>query len=107
MIPSFRYSDLLATGASRPSYTPKALRHSAQGWSAATTLGTRAVSAPTLKGLQHRSQWTDATLSGLKNILGLFTQGSSFVATLGCITEPRWGSRKTRAANRAQDNAHI
>ncbi len=77
-----------------PSTIPKGLRLAAPGCEERATLGPTPKHPPTPKGLRpcplFRSHGA-ATLSGLYS-LSRFPQGSSFLATLGFVSESLWDS---------------
>jgi hypothetical protein len=73
---------------------PKGLHHIAQGCEARATLGQAGRNISTLKGLQPRREWGDATPSGLEKIREQGSQGSAWGATLGYVMPSRWDFAK-------------
>jgi hypothetical protein len=74
------------------STTPTALRPPAQGWREATTLGQRSHEFTTPTGLRLFRSPNGRNPVGVENILTSYSQGSSFLATLGWRTESLWDS---------------
>src|SRR6266850_1522039 len=72
---------------------PKGLCLSAQGCEERATLGHRSQIFPTLKRFAACGSRFDATPVGVDESFDSYSQGSSFLATLGWKTQPRWGSR--------------
>jgi len=97
------------TGASPvPPTTPTALHPSAQGCRVReATLGETSQTVSTLKGLNHGRVRRAATLAGLGKSSGPLTQGSSCVATLGWMMEPRWGSPNVRRVTSTRHGTFI
>ncbi len=84
-------SDLLASLAALRSI-PTGLQHSAQGCEARATLGMSGQSLPTPTGLQHLRHACGCNPVGVEEKFHDLSQGSSYLATLGCTTESRWDS---------------
>ena len=85
---------------------PKGLRSKAQGWRRTPTLGKRALEITTPKGFWTRCVWKRVRNPvGVDEIIGMITQGSSCLATLGFVSQSLWdwpGRIPTGFRNEAQ-----
>src|SRR6266436_1095500 len=86
---------------------PKGLCNSAQGCEERATLGKGTDDSQPQQGCGRvLFPWSSATtLSGLSPIWGAFSQGSSFLATLGFIAESLWDSALAAAHSKMRERA--
>ena len=75
-----------------PKFNPKGIVSSSPRLRGTSYLGKAAHEAPNPNGVVAATRCEGHNPVGVENILGSVTQGNSFLATQGCVTESRWDS---------------